>query len=46
MNDILIISGERSSGISTFANPKSASFTDPFASTSKLAHLISLESGN
>lgn len=26
----------------TFANPKSASFTDPLASTNMLAHLISL----
>jgi hypothetical protein len=27
----------------TFANPKSASFTDPLASTNILEHLISLE---
>lgn len=29
--------------ITSFANPKSASFTDPLASTNILAHLISLE---
>lgn len=29
--------------IKTFANPKSASFTDPLASTKIFAHLISLQ---
>ena len=30
----------------TFANPKSASFTDPLASTNILEHLMSLENWN
>jgi len=29
----------------TFANPKSATLTDPFASTNIFAHLISLQLG-